>query len=191
MTELDELVAAWRQGDAEATERLFRRIYPELQRLASRSLSAHQRGLTLDTGSLVHETCMRLLGSDQALETALHLRAVAATAMRQIIVDHARRNLSHKRGGALLQVTLGHAEGDIGNGPLEPADLLDIEMALQKLAALGERPVRVAECRFFAGLSEQETAEALGISRSTVQREWRKTQAWLQILRGQAEAGPD
>jgi RNA polymerase sigma factor (TIGR02999 family) len=191
MSELDDLVAAWRQGDAEASERLFSQIYPELQRLASRSLSAHQRGLTLDTGSLVHEACMRLLGSDQALESALHLRAVAATAMRQIIVDHARRHLSHKRGGALLQVTLGQADGNASIDALEPADLLEIEMALQKLAALGERPVRVAECRFFAGMSEQETAEALGISRSTVQREWRKTQAWLKLLRGQAEAGPD
>lgn len=178
----DTLIRAWRDGDSDAAEQLFSHLYPELQRLASRALSAHRRGPTLDTGALVQEACLRLLGPAVSPQSTLHLRAIAASAMRQIIVDHARRHLSAKRGGDWLQVTLGTG---IENDAIDlqgPEQIVETDRALQRLAALGERPVRVVECRFFAGLSEVETAEALSLSRSTVQREWRRAQAWMQVL---------
>jgi RNA polymerase sigma factor (TIGR02999 family) len=181
--ELQGLIEGWRGGDTAAADRLFVHIYPELQKLAARALAPHQRGLTLDTGALVQEACMRLLGGASLPESALHLRAIAASAMRHIVIDHARRHLAGKRGADWLQVTLGATAEQLPDAQPGPADLLEIEQALQHLAALGERPVRVVECRFFAGLSEAETAEALGLSRSTVQREWRRAQAWLSVLK--------
>jgi RNA polymerase sigma factor (TIGR02999 family) len=191
--DLQTLIDGWRRGDEVCAERLFARLYPELQRLAARALAPHRRGPTLDTGALVQEACLRLLGSALAPENALHLRAIAASAMRQIVVDHARRHLSGKRGGDWLQVTLGASVERLPSEQVGPAEVVEVEQALQRLAALGERPVRVVECRFFAGLSEQETAEALGLSRSTVQREWRRAQAWLSVLKpgpGDDAGGP-
>lgn len=185
MEDIDTLLARVNDEDVKAREALFQRIYPELGKLAAQALAPHRRGATLDTGSLVNETCLRLLGAGKAPGSLLHLRAVAATAMRQIIVDHARRHLAGKRGGGAVHTTLGaiDAEGLAAMRVLEPADILELEQALQRLSALGPRAVQVVECRFFAGMHEQETADALGLSRSTVQREWRKAQAWLQVLR--------
>ena len=182
-SEIQSLVEGWRRGDGSSADRLFAKLYPELQRLAVRALAPHRRGPTLDTGALVQEACLRLLGSASAPESALHLKAIAASAMRQIVVDHARRHLAGKRGGDWLQVTLGATAEQLPAEQVGPAEVVEVEQALQRLAALGERPVRVVECRFFAGLSEQETAEALGLSRSTVQREWRRAQAWLAVLK--------
>ncbi len=188
---LQALIDGWRRGDGESADRLFAQLYPELQRLAARALAPHRRGPTLDTGALVQEACLRLLGSASAPENALHLKAIAASAMRQIVVDHARRHLAGKRGGDWLQVTLGATAEQLPAESVGPADVVEVEQALQRLAALGERPVRVVECRFFAGLSEQETAEALGLSRSTVQREWRRAQAWLTVLKAPPGAATD
>ncbi|HET9031517.1 MAG TPA: ECF-type sigma factor [Dokdonella sp.] len=182
----DTLIRAWRDGDPKAAEQLFSSLYPELQKLATRALAAHRRGPTLDTGALVQEACLRLLGSTRSSQSALHLRAIAASAMRQIIVDHARRHLAAKRGGAWLQVTLGTAIDEEELNALSPEQIVDTDLALQRLAALGKRPVRVVECRYFAGLSEIETAEALSLSRSTVQREWRRAQAWMKVLSDEA-----
>ncbi|MCK7594607.1 ECF-type sigma factor [Pseudomarimonas salicorniae] len=181
--ELQALIDGWRRGEGRAADRLFAHLYPELQRLAARALAPHRRGPTLDTGALVQEACLRLLGSALTPENALHLKAIAASAMRQIVVDHARRHLAGKRGGDWLQVTLGATAEQLPVEQVGPADVVEVEQALQRLTALGERPVRVVECRFFAGLSEQETAEALGLSRSTVQREWRRAQAWMAVLK--------
>lgn len=186
--DLQALIDGWRNGDSEAAGRLFAQLYPELQRLAARALAPHRRGPTLDTGALVQEACLRLLGGASAPENALHLKAIAASAMRQIVVDHARRHLAGKRGGDWLQVTFGATAEQMPAQQVGPAEVVEVEQALQRLAALGERPVRVVECRFFAGLSEIETAEALGLSRSTVQREWRRAQAWLTVL-GRDSAG--
>ncbi|MEZ5439778.1 MAG: ECF-type sigma factor [Lysobacteraceae bacterium] len=181
----DALVAAWRQGEPGAADRLFHRLYPELRQLAIRALAPHRRGPTLDTSALVQEACLRLLGNID-VQSLPHLKALAAAAMRQIVVDHARRHLATKRGGDWVQITLGPTvEHQPGESP-GPMAIVEIDQALQKLAALGERPVRVVECRFFAGMSEIETAEALSLSRSTVQREWRKAQSWLQVLRSAA-----
>lgn len=185
---LQQLVDGWRAGDGAAAERLFGLLYPELERLAARALAPHRRGPTLDTGALVQEACLRLLGAASAPENALHLKAIAASAMRQIIVDHARRHLAGKRGGDWVQVTLGATAEALPADQVGPAEVVEIEQALQRLATLGERPVQVVECRFFAGLSEQETAEALGLSRSTVQREWRRAQAWLAVLKQGGDA---
>jgi RNA polymerase sigma factor (TIGR02999 family) len=182
---LDALLQGWRAEDAAATAALFHRVYPELRQLAARALARHQRGPTLDTGSLVNEACIRLLSAAHPPQSSLHLRAIAAAAMRQIVVDHARRHLAGKRGGGVAHLTLGALDQATAPGrrALEPSEVLELERALTQLATLGPRPVQVTECRFFAGMSEQETAEALGLSRSTVQREWRKAQAWLQVLR--------
>ncbi|SDD35577.1 ECF-type sigma factor [Aquimonas voraii] len=192
---LDALLRDWRSGDPAAADQLFGLLYPELQQLAARALAPHRRGPTLDTGALVQEACLRLLNSASAPQSALHLKAIAAAAMRQIIVDHARRHLAGKRGRDWLQVTFGATVERLPSDQVGPADVVEVDQSLQRLAALGERPVRVVECRFFAGLSEQETAEALGLSRSTVQREWRRAQAWMAVMKsdpGSADAAsPD
>lgn len=178
---LTTLLAAWRSGDVNARERLFTQVYPELQRMAARQLASHRRGLTLDTSALLHEACERLLKAPQPPQSAAHMRALAATMMRQIVVDHARRQLAAKRGGAQQQVTLSHVAEGGATFEITPEQVLAAEQSLQTLAALGPRFRQVVECRFFAGLSELETAEALGLSRSSVQREWRKAQAWLAV----------
>ena len=182
MYDCETLIAAWQRGERDAADKLFSIIYPELQSLAARALAPHRRGPTLDTAALAQEACLRLLGANVAAGSMLHLRAIAATAIRQIVVDHARRHLAAKRGGDWVQVTLGDATQGSAIAVPGPEQLVEIELAMQRLAALGERLVQVVECRFFAGMSEQETADALSLSRSTVQREWRRAQAWMKVL---------
>ena len=175
---LTELLDRWRAGECAARDRLFDAMYPELRRIAARQLSGHRRSLTLDTGALVNEACARLLGGALA-ENGAHLRAIAATAMRQIVIDHARRHLAASRGAGAAALSL-EEQPAIVDG-YTPEQVLAAEESLQRLAELGERFVQIVECRFFAGFTEEETAQALGLSRRTVQREWRRAQAWLAV----------
>lgn len=176
---LTELLDRWRAGESDARDRVFDSVYPELRRIAARQLSGHRRSLTLDTGALVNEACERLLGAALA-ENGTHLRAIAATAMRQIVIDHARKQLAASRGAGVMPLSLDEQQAVLVDG-YTPEQVLAAEERLQRLAELGERFIQIVECRFFAGFTEEETAQALGLSRRTVQREWRRAQAWLAV----------
>jgi RNA polymerase sigma factor (TIGR02999 family) len=175
--EITELLIAYRDGDREAFERLIPLVYEDLRRIARRQLAQGRPGRTLDTTALVHETYISLAqGSGLEINDRGHFFAIAARAMRQVIIDYARQRAALKRGGGRPPISL-----DLVQIPVDAqADVvLAIDDALRRLTDLNERLTRVFECRFFAGLSEQETAEALDLSLRTVQRDWMKSKAWL------------
>lgn len=176
-SQVTQLLAADRAGDRQALERAFVLVYDDLRRVASAQL---RRGSspTLNTTSLVHEAYVRLVDRNQATPTdRAHFLALAARAMRHIIIDYARERSAKKRGGAVHHVRLDDAEIAIED---QAQQLLALDEAMQALNRLDERLVRVVECRFFTGLTEEETAEALQTSLSTVQRDWKRAKAWLQ-----------
>jgi RNA polymerase sigma factor (TIGR02999 family) len=172
------LLRAWSQGDVEAGERLLPIVYGELRRQAARLLRRERRDHTLQPTALVHETYLRLVEQKAAdWRNRTQFFAVAARAMRRILVDHARRHGARKRGGSWDRITLDESRR---GWPGEPSvDVLALEDALDELAALDPDKVRLVELRFFAGLNLEETASVLGVSESTVSREWRLARAWL------------
>lgn len=164
-------------GDAGAMSQVFPHIYEELRRLAHRHLQWEPDGHTLSTTALVHEAYIRLIDQTRAQWNGrAHFMAIAATAMRRILVDHARGRQSQKRGGELRRVPL----ESVQPAAQERAEMLvALDAALRRLADLDERQARVVECRFFGGMTEEETAEALGIGLRTVKRDWSKARSWL------------
>jgi len=171
-----QLLADHRAGDAKALDRAFSFVYDDLRRAASAQL---RRGAspTLNTTSLVNEAYLRLVGGAQAQPTdRAHFLALAARAMRYIIIDYARQRGAAKRGGSALHIQLDDNQIAIND---QVQQLLTLDDAMQALGRLDERLVRVVECRFFTGMTEEETAEALEISLSTVQRDWKRAKAWL------------
>jgi RNA polymerase sigma-70 factor, ECF subfamily len=166
-----------RDGDRSRIDALFSAVYAELRRMAAGQRRRTCHGNTLNTTALVHEAYLKLVRQEQAeWQDRSHFYAVAATAMRQILVNYAERRLAAKRGGGAVHVPLDEAD------PVAPEaapELLALDRALQELAALNERQARVVECRFFAGLGTRETAEVLAVSRATVDRDWAAASAWL------------
>jgi RNA polymerase sigma factor (TIGR02999 family) len=164
-------------GESSAVASMFPLVYDELRRVAHLHLVKETSGRTLGTTELVHEAYLRLIDHTRvSWNDRVHFMAIAATAMRYILVDRARSRLSLKRGGGRVPVSLDAA--DLGTE--ERADLLvALDEALLRLRDLDERRARVVECRFFGGMTEDETAEALGISVRTAQREWSKAKGWL------------
>jgi RNA polymerase sigma factor (TIGR02999 family) len=164
-------------GDARAVESVFPLVYDELRRLAHHHLSREPNVRTLGTTELVHEAYLRLIDQTRVQWTGrAHFMAIAATAMRRILVDRARARRSLKRGGSLAPVALDSV--DVSTD--ERADLLvALDESLERLRELDERRARVVECRFFGGMSEEETAEAIGIGLRTVKRDWAKAKSWL------------
>jgi RNA polymerase sigma-70 factor, ECF subfamily len=182
------LLRAWGQGDREAGERLMPFIYQELRRQAARSLRRERRDHTLPATAIVHETYLRLVGDGSPWVDRAHFFGVAARVMRQVLVDHARRRGAAKRGGSWSRVSVE------GMGVAPPAreselDVVVLDQALGELAALDPGKARVVELRFFGGLSLEETAETLGVSASTVTREWRMARAWLRRWIANGEGG--
>ena len=181
------LLIAWRAGDQDALNELFPRVYDELRRIAHRRLGREREGHTLGTTALVNEAYLKLVDQTRAEWTdRAHFFAVAARVMRRILVDYARRHQAQKRGGANKPVTLD--DDAVANATLvadERADMLvALDEALTRLAELDERLSRVVECRFFGGLTEEETANALSVTARTVRRDWVKAKGWLhQALR--------
>lgn len=180
--EVTSLLAAARQGDESATPRLMALVYDELRLMARRQLRRRRPGQTITTTALVHEAYLRLVDHESASwRDRSHFFAVAALAMRHVLVDSARRRLAKKRGGEDVRVPL----EDLRGGEQEPdaearaVELLAMDRALTSLAALNERLSQLVELRFFAGLTEEETAEVLGTSERTVRRDWRKARAFL------------
>jgi RNA polymerase sigma factor (TIGR02999 family) len=173
--DLTRQLRAARDGDAAAQDAVYAQVYDELLRLARR-VRVGRSGATLSTAALVHEAYVKLRPPRPvAWEGRAHFFGVAARAMRDVLVDAARRRSAAKRGGGALLVTL----GDDVAGAVQPDELLALAEALDRLGALDPRQLRVVEYRFFAGLTTAETADALGISASTVEREWRGARAWL------------
>ena len=175
-----ELLLAHQRGDRQAFERLLPLIYDDLKRVAARQRRRARSGDTLNTTALVHDVYLHLVdASSVAWEGRAHFFAIAARAMRHILIDHARERAARKRGGDWQRVELAAEALPLREGA--PIDtLLALDRAFEALAAISERLVQVAECRLFAGMSDRETSEALSIPLRTVQRDWQRARAWLQ-----------
>jgi len=175
--DITDLLVAYRDGDRDAFDEMMPLVYHELRGIAHRQLARHRRGSTLDTTALVHETYLKLVDQTRGGGTDRgHFFALAARAMRQIIVDYARQRTAKKRGGGKVPLTLDRVQAPVDE---QAEQVLTINRALERLSELNERLTHVFECRFFVGLSEQETAHALNLSLRTVQRDWMKSKAWL------------
>ena len=177
MHEVTELLLSWRQGDAAALDRLIPVVYDELRRVARRRLQGESPGHPLQPTALVHEVYLRLVDMDRMTpKSRTHFFALAAKLMRQILVDHARRQHADKRGGRASIVSLDHG---LAVALPSSVDVLALDQALVALSSTDDRQCKVVELRFFAGLNIDETAEALGVSTATVEREWALAKAWL------------
>jgi RNA polymerase sigma factor (TIGR02999 family) len=174
-TNLTQALADWRNGDQDAGNRLFAAVYQELRRLAAWHLKRERPGHTLQATALVNELYLKLFGGEPVdWQNRAHFFAVAAQQIRRLLVDYARAGLAEKRGGGKLSLT--EVKGLAA--PPEEA-LLDIDAALGRLQALDPRAARIVELRYFGGATEQETAEAAGVSVATVKRDWDFARTWL------------
>ena len=172
--EITRLLAAARAGEPDAVDRLLPLVYDELRRLARRQIAHEYGAITLSPTDLVHEAYLKLAGGALGADDRAHFLSIAARAMRQVLVDQARRRRSLKRGAGAAPITLSEAGGM--TVALDPAELLALDAAL---AELDPRQRQIVEYRFFGGLEEREIAAVLGISDRTVRREWVKARAWL------------
>jgi RNA polymerase sigma factor (TIGR02999 family) len=175
--EITRLLMDWRGGDRAALDKLMPLVYDELRRLARHYLSQERPGHTLQTTALVNEAYLRLIDQqDSDWQGRAHFFAVAARIMRHLLIDHARSRQYAKRGGGAPQVSLDEAAAVSAE---RSAELLALDEALGRLAAVDERKVMIVELRYFSGLSVEETAEVMRVSAITVKREWLKAKAWL------------
>lgn len=171
------LLLDWGGGDKAALDKLIPLVYQELRRLAHRQMRRERVGESLHTTALVNEAYLRLVDYERVQpRDRAHFMAIAAQAMRRILIERARRRYSGKRGGGLQTIPFDEA-ADISNEPA--ADLLALDEALQALAAIDPRKEQIVELRYFGGLNIEETAQALGISTPTVERDWHTARIWL------------
>lgn len=174
---ITHLLKEWSDGDRQALDKLTPLVYEELRQQAARYLRRERPGHTLQTTALINEAYLRLIDAkDVHWQSRAHFFAIAANLMRRVLVEHARRRDADKRGGSHVRMQLDEAltvanEADV--------DLLAIDEALDRLAAIDPQQARVVELRFFSGLSVEETAVALGVSPKTVKRDWSVARAWL------------
>lgn len=171
--DVTRLLQALRDGDREALDRLFPLVYDELKRLARRAVGREHGPRTLHATGLVHEAYLKLMASGVDAADRSHFLAIAARAMRQVLVDHARRRDASRRGGDWAQTTL--TEG-LRVSEFKPEEILALNEAMD---TLDPRQRQVVECRFFAGMEDSEIATALGLTERTVRRDWVKARAWL------------
>jgi RNA polymerase sigma factor (TIGR02999 family) len=171
------LLSRWRSGDQGAANQLMELVYDDLHRIASREMRREHGEHTLQTTAVVHESYLRICRSAPIdWKDRAHFYAVAARQLRRVLVDHARRLHSEKRGGGILKLSLGESDG----AAVELDErLLAVDEALARLEALDPRAAKVVELRFFGGLSEVEAAEVLRISVATLKRDWDFAKAWL------------
>ncbi|MDQ3013147.1 MAG: sigma-70 family RNA polymerase sigma factor [Acidobacteriota bacterium] len=175
--DLTQLLAAWSNGDQAALEELLPLVNAELRQLAKRYMRRESPGHTLQTSALVNEAYIRLIDQKQVRwQNRAHFFGIAAQLMRRILIDHARKAHYQKRGGGAVQVSLDEAAAVTD---VRAAELLAVDEALEKLTVMDARKGRIVELRFFGGMTEEETAEVIGVSLPTVQREWRAAKAWL------------
>jgi RNA polymerase sigma factor (TIGR02999 family) len=176
-------------GKREALDELLPLVYAELRRCAARSLRRERPGHTLQATALANEAYLRLVDQrDARWQNRAHFLAIAAQAMRRILIDYAREHGRQKRGGGQERVPLDEISVGVDAGPV---DLMALDEALDRLAALDGRQARIVELRYFGGMSVEEVAEALAISPSTVAREWSHARAWLRHALAQEPAGHD
>ena len=179
------LLVDWGNGDQSALEKLLPLVHDELRRLASRYMRRENPGHTLQTSALVNEAYLRLVDQKHVRwQNRAHFFGIAAQLMRRILVDHARSHQYAKRGGGALKVSLDETAVVSRE---RAAEFVALDEALDELAAFDERKGRIVELRFFGGLSLEETAEVMGVSSPTVQREWRAAKAWLHRMLGAGE----
>jgi len=172
-----DLLRRWREGEQEAIDELMTVVYPELHRRAARYLRGERRDHTLQPTALVNEVYLRLVGGRSVdYNDRVHFLAIAATTMRRVLIDHAKARRAEKRGGDRLRVTLNDEKLE---GFDATPDVLALDESLRRLAEIDERKSRAIELHFFAGLTYDETAEALVVSVATVNRELRFAKAWL------------
>jgi RNA polymerase sigma factor (TIGR02999 family) len=175
--EISQLLHAWSEGDQTARDRLIPLLYEELRQIAHRYMDRQQVGHTLQTTALIHEAYLRLVDQTKVnWQNRGHFFGVAATAMRQILVDYARTRQAAKRGGGTWRVSLAEAAG-FAEEPT--AELVALDDALRSLAAFDQRKSQVVEMRYFGGLTVEETAEVLKVSPRTVAEDWRFARTWL------------
>ncbi len=175
--QVTQLLVRWRGGDRVALDALMPLVYTELRRLAKHYLQRERPDHTLQSTALVHEAFVRLVGQNSPQwQNRSHFFGVAAQLMRQILVDHARSHRADKRGGGVCKLTL----NDAAEQPLPvDVDVVALDRALKALAELDPQQSRIVELKFFAGLSNEDASEVLGISSSTVKRDWVTARAWL------------
>jgi RNA polymerase sigma factor (TIGR02999 family) len=175
--EVTQLLVEWRRGNKDAESHLIPLVYSELRRIAATYLRQESPDHSLQPTALVHEAYLRLINSKEIdWQSRSHFFAVSATMMRRILVDHARACNASKRGDGWDALTL---DGAILPSVQRAPDLLALDDALNRLAELDERQGKIVELRFFAGMTEIEAAQVLGVSEATVKRDWRIAKAWL------------
>ena len=187
---INQLLADWRRGDQQARDELIPVVYDELRRLARLRLRNERPDHTLQSAALVNEAYLRLARQDAPQwQNRAHFFGVAAQLMRHILVDHARNRLAAKRGAGVPRLAL---EPELVPARESEVDLVALDDALSKLAALDAQQARLIELRFFAGLSIEDTSVVLGVSPATVKREWVTARAWLrrELKSGRAKQAP-
>lgn len=176
-TSTDTILQALERSDKAAVDALLPLLYDELRAMASKYVAESARSPVVQPTSLVHEVYVRLSqGKELRFESIAHFKALCAKVMRELLVDHARRQGAAKRGGGLHRLTL---LSDVLDPQRQPIDMLDLDAVLTKLQQLDERKAHLVELRFFGGLTNEQVAAVLNLSRTTVAEEWRFTRAWL------------
>lgn len=177
-SEITRILKEWSSGKAKALDELMPFVYEELRRQASQHLRKERSDHTLQTTELINVAYLKLIGQHQVnWQNRAHFFAIASTAMRRILVDHARKRDREKRGGSARDLPLDEAQFVSSNE--RSVDLIALDEALTKLAEFDPRQARVVELRYFSGLSNDETAEVLGVSNATVRLDWSMAKAWL------------
>ena len=176
-TAVTSLLQRWRQGETGAGDRIFRALYDELHKIADAFYAREANALTLQATAVLHETYLRLiLHPPSGYENRAHFLGLAARVMRQVLVDHARSRCRHKRGSGIKPFSLSEKGDAVVDSP---EALLTLHRALEKLGREDAQKEAIVTARFFGGLTQVEIAESLGVSRITVQRQWRRARAWL------------
>jgi len=176
LTNVTQILLEWRSGNEEALQQLMPVVYDELRRLAARYMRSERREHTLQPTALVNEAYIRLVEMKVSWQDRAHFFAVAARLMRRLLVDHARANHRAKREGNFAMLSLDDA-AEVSSSPA--SNVIAVDEALTRLAEFDPRKSEILELRYFGGLSNEEVAEALGVSRATVQRDLRLAKAWL------------
>jgi RNA polymerase sigma-70 factor (ECF subfamily) len=177
--EITAMLREWEGGNREVLEELMPLVYDELHKQAARYLRRERSDHTLQPTALINEAFLRLIGQREAnWKSRTHFFAIAAQAMRRILIDHARAKRQEKRGGPDITLSLEDVEL-VGAQDEQNVDLIALDQALDRLARIDEQQVRIVELRYFGGLSIEETAAALGVSRATAVRDWSVAKTWL------------
>lgn len=167
-------------GDHSQCDRLFQTVYDDFRRIAQRYIEHENPAAGMQATDVVHEAYLRLIDqSNVSWKDRSHFFAVGAHIMRHVLVDNARRRLAKKRGGGAAQIPLDLVNGYLKVSTESDGDVVAVHEAIEKLSELNEQRARIVELRFFGGLTVEETAEAVGISKTTAERQWRVARAWL------------